>query len=251
MQSVLYLQNSLTELQEIINNTLEPVFTDLQTNSQVFDPIVDSHNTMIGKIDEMILFLNSGVIQGLKGDKGDQGVQGADGLSAYEVAVQNGFNGTVSDWLASFGNSPTIYKSRTSIIENPNQSYITIPELTTPLTTGMYEFELYGTYQTVATTTGIYFFVVAGAVPNKMFIESDIFPATGRQTAVAHQNEINGVSATITTLSVTTANASAPFKMSGKIIVSVDGDLRFDFATEIANSKVTINQCHLFIKKIS
>ncbi|KAB1852318.1 hypothetical protein F4W09_15070 [Acinetobacter tandoii] len=58
-------------------------------------------------------------IQGDKGDKGDvgatgaQGIQGvkgdtgAQGKSAYEVAVDNGYNGTEKDWLTSqSGNSP-------------------------------------------------------------------------------------------------------------------------------------------------
>lgn len=39
--------------------------------------------------------------QGLKGDKGDKGDQGDIGYSAYEVAVQDGFVGTLSEWLVS------------------------------------------------------------------------------------------------------------------------------------------------------
>ena len=45
--------------------------------------------------------------QGPKGDTGEQGPQGQtgaagqDGKSAYELAVDNGFNGTVQEWLAS------------------------------------------------------------------------------------------------------------------------------------------------------
>lgn len=42
--------------------------------------------------------------QGLKGPKGDAGANGADGArgySAYEIAVQNGFVGTETEWLAS------------------------------------------------------------------------------------------------------------------------------------------------------
>lgn len=46
-------------------------------------------------------------IQGEKGDKGDkgdqgiQGVQGPTGISAYQVAVNNGFTGTEQEWLES------------------------------------------------------------------------------------------------------------------------------------------------------
>ncbi len=41
---------------------------------------------------------------GAKGDKGDtgsRGQKGADGASAYEIAMQNGYTGTETDWLAS------------------------------------------------------------------------------------------------------------------------------------------------------
>jgi len=37
----------------------------------------------------------------IKGEKGDKGDTGEDGLSAYEVAVENGYIGTSEEWLAS------------------------------------------------------------------------------------------------------------------------------------------------------
>ena len=37
----------------------------------------------------------------LKGDKGDTGESGADGKSAYQIALDNGFVGSQSEWLAS------------------------------------------------------------------------------------------------------------------------------------------------------
>jgi hypothetical protein len=39
--------------------------------------------------------------QGPKGDQGTPGAAGADGKSAYEIAVQDGFTGTETEWLAS------------------------------------------------------------------------------------------------------------------------------------------------------
>jgi hypothetical protein len=39
--------------------------------------------------------------QGVAGANGASGVQGANGLSAYQVAVSNGFNGTQAQWLTS------------------------------------------------------------------------------------------------------------------------------------------------------
>lgn len=38
---------------------------------------------------------------GAPGEKGDKGDPGADGKSAYEIAVENGYAGTVTEWLAS------------------------------------------------------------------------------------------------------------------------------------------------------
>ena len=38
---------------------------------------------------------------GLQGSDGVDGVDGADGKSAYELAVENGYTGTVEEWLAS------------------------------------------------------------------------------------------------------------------------------------------------------
>lgn len=39
--------------------------------------------------------------RGPRGPKGDKGDKGDDGLSAYEVAVENGFVGTEQQWLES------------------------------------------------------------------------------------------------------------------------------------------------------
>lgn len=53
---------------------------------------------------------------GDKGDKGDKGDDGVDGLSAYEIAVNNGFIGTESQWLDSLvgqsgDSSPLVWNS--------------------------------------------------------------------------------------------------------------------------------------------
>ena len=40
-------------------------------------------------------------IVGDQGPQGPQGPQGDTGKSAYQIAVDNGFNGTESEWLAS------------------------------------------------------------------------------------------------------------------------------------------------------
>jgi hypothetical protein len=40
-------------------------------------------------------------IKGSQGIQGEQGPQGADGKSAYEIALDEGFEGTEAEWLAS------------------------------------------------------------------------------------------------------------------------------------------------------
>ena len=47
--------------------------------------------------------------QGPKGDKGDTGAAGADGKSAYDLAVENGYTGTVQEWLYSLKGENSTY----------------------------------------------------------------------------------------------------------------------------------------------
>jgi hypothetical protein len=57
--------------------------------------------------------INAGNVRGPKGDTGDTGPQGADGfigvdgMSAYEVAVENGFEGTEEEWLEYLRQGPS------------------------------------------------------------------------------------------------------------------------------------------------
>ena len=42
------------------------------------------------------------IVQGIHGPKGAPGERGEAGLSAYQIAVQNGYDGTEQEWLDSF-----------------------------------------------------------------------------------------------------------------------------------------------------
>lgn len=54
--------------------------------------------------------------EGPQGPQGQQGPIGADGLSAYEVAVKNGFVGTEEEWLNSYiKNEPKTFATSTDI----------------------------------------------------------------------------------------------------------------------------------------
>ncbi|MEC2307594.1 hypothetical protein [Bacillus atrophaeus] len=85
------------------------VNVSIVTGKSAYDIAVDKGFT--GTVEEWLASL-----KGEKGDKGSTGATGAtgskgatgaagkdgkDGLSAYELAVQQGFTGTLDEWLAS------------------------------------------------------------------------------------------------------------------------------------------------------
>ncbi|AHZ16187.1 collagen-like protein [Bacillus velezensis] len=88
------------------------VNVSIVTGKSAYDIAVD--NGFSGTVEEWLASLkgekgNTGAT-GAKGDKGDTGATGAkgatgvagkDGKSAYELAVQQGFSGTLDEWLAS------------------------------------------------------------------------------------------------------------------------------------------------------
>lgn len=88
------------------------VNVSIVTGKSAYEIAVD--NGFSGTVEEWLASLkgekgNTGAT-GAKGDKGDTGATGAkgatgaagkDGKSAYELAVQQGFSGTLDEWLAS------------------------------------------------------------------------------------------------------------------------------------------------------
>ncbi|WJM63672.1 collagen-like protein [Bacillus amyloliquefaciens] len=88
------------------------VNVSIVTGKSAYDIAVD--NGFQGNVEEWLTSLKgekgSTGATGAKGDKGDTGATGAkgatgvagkDGKSAYELAVQQGFTGTLDEWLAS------------------------------------------------------------------------------------------------------------------------------------------------------
>lgn len=88
------------------------VNVSIVTGKSAYEIAVD--NGFSGTVEEWLASLkgekgNTGAT-GAKGEKGDTGATGAkgatgaagkDGKSAYELAVQQGFTGTLDEWLAS------------------------------------------------------------------------------------------------------------------------------------------------------
>lgn len=63
--------------------------------------IGDNGNWWIGDTDTKVPAAGRTGATGAQGEKGDQGEKGENGLSAYEIAVKYGFEGTEPEWLAS------------------------------------------------------------------------------------------------------------------------------------------------------
>lgn len=58
--------------------------------------------------------------------KGSFGFKGARGYSAYEIAVQNGFEGTEKDWLATLGTSEHMTRTVTKITVSTTRNTFTV-----------------------------------------------------------------------------------------------------------------------------
>ena len=92
-------------------NSNTGVFTAYTTNATVAEgnvvSLTHSGTSTFGLTDLVFSIGGTGLASGIKvvGPKGDTGNVGPTGASAYALAVANGFNGTVTQWLASIGNS--------------------------------------------------------------------------------------------------------------------------------------------------
>ena len=60
--------------------------------------------------------------------RGQLGFKGERGYSAYEIAVQNGFKGTESQWLSTLGSSVYLAKDSTVYTATANQTVFTLPD---------------------------------------------------------------------------------------------------------------------------
>ena len=67
---------------------------------------------------------NGEIIVGADGKDGKDGVDGSDGKSAYELAVENGFNGTVEEWLDSLKGEPGSSSADPTAIQEAVNDYL-------------------------------------------------------------------------------------------------------------------------------
>ncbi len=82
------------KIAETIKNALDKAVVDLK--AQIINDIKNNDDFKGPKGDK-----GDKGDTGAQGPQGEQGAAGTDGLSAYEIAVQNGFKGTIAEWLES------------------------------------------------------------------------------------------------------------------------------------------------------
>lgn len=62
-----------------------------------------------------------------EGLEGELGYKGERGYSAYEIAVQNGYQGTEQEWIAHFGLDLSSYIKNSDVVNNLTSEYTTRP----------------------------------------------------------------------------------------------------------------------------
>ena len=248
MQSLINLQNTLTELQWMVTNTIDPVFTDLQNGSHVFDPVIASHTSMIEKINEMITFLNSGVIvglQGVKGDTGSQGIQGLDGIQGIQGIQGLSYNDTIV-----IKTNPTIFNTSSAIL-------VELSSMTTPLLAdSIYEIKAYIEFSSPSTTTGLY--VGLNTPLNSIDFVDISVPVTNVQSSgtlrfLSPNGNLPNNTPSVKGTAVNVANQKLTSIITGHIQTGATaGSLKIMVGSEVSGSTISIGtNTKLFLNKIA
>lgn len=94
-----------------------------RTAASVFDT-VDASEMVYRLVDSSVVNVVSTIPMPAKGDKGDSG---ANGLSAYQVAVSQGYVGSESDWLGSLKGDPGDLAAGTYLVPDPSNPGLYLP----------------------------------------------------------------------------------------------------------------------------
>ena len=184
------------------------------------------------------------LLKGADGADGVDGKDGADGLSAYELWLQNGNNGTFNEFLASQLLGRTVKKLRNDFI-NSTVTLSEVTDLTFQVVAGkQYRFKLLGTAQTVATTTGFkLYFWCNGSINFLGYLD----------TITTHSNSNAGTRLTPTVIDTTPTTGvittgvgavNTPVSIDSEAIINciTSGTFKIMFASEIANSQAQLNK---------
>ena len=94
-----------------------------RTAASVFDT-VDASEMVYRLVDSSVVNVVSTIPMPAKGDKGDPG---ANGLSAYQVAVSQGYVGSESDWLGSLKGDPGDLAAGAYLVPDPTHPGLYLP----------------------------------------------------------------------------------------------------------------------------
>ena len=196
---------------------------------------------------QVLLLKGADGADGVDGEDGADGVDGkdgADGLSAYELWLQNGNNGTFNEFLASQLLGRTVKKLQNDFI-NSTVTLSEVTDLTFQVVAGkQYRFKLLGTAQTVATTTGFkLYFWCNGSINFLGYLD----------TITTHTNSNAGGRFTPTVIDTTpiagvittgVGAVNTPVSIDSEAIINciTSGTFKIMFASEIANSQAQLNK---------
>ena len=193
---------------------------------------------------QVLLLKGADGADGVDGVDGADGADGADGLSAFELWLQNGNNGTFNEFLASQLNGRTVKKLNSDFI-NSTVTLNEVTDLTFQVVAGkQYWFKLLGTAQTVAATTGFrFYFWCDGSINFLGYLD----------TITTHGNSNTGTRLTPTVIDATpTAGVittgvgavNTPVSIDAEAIINciTSGTFKIRFASEIANSQAQLNK---------
>lgn len=257
MQSITDLQNTLTELQSMINGTIQPVLNDLQNTSHIFDPVISSHTLMLQKIDEMAIFLNSAIV------KGDIGLTGDDGYTPIKgVDYFDGLNG-IDGLNGVDGQSFVLSQLILTVPSNVANSTTTLAQIASLLSSdfvanAVYEISVYIQFVSVASTTGL---SLALAVPsNAVFYGETIVSITSNPSNTSNPFRLASPNSSKSMISTTSSGVLAVGSVHNALIKGVIKTNALGasllccplFASEVAGSAVTIQAgSFLILKRIA
>lgn len=171
----------------------------------------------------------------------------ADGASAYEVAVANGYVGTVAQWLASLQGAQGITGAGgpASVNLSADQAFSAItladvtnmPALTLAANTD-YEIELIGSFTSAATTTGIGLALNVGGTVTRISgqVQHPVSAAASGMCSQEANNAVTGATAGVRAIGV-------PVSLFGVWHIrmgATGGTVQLRCRSEIASSAVTL-----------
>jgi hypothetical protein len=200
---------------------------------------------------------------------------GGNGLSAYQIAVNNGFVGTEAEWLASLvgadgidgaaginganglngadgaqgiqgiqgppGEPPSLVKLTADLAASTSTTVTNTVGLSFALTAGVYyEFRFLVVFRSAATTTGIRLGMTAPAF--NVFSAKVKIPIAADGAGGELQGWLTTSGDTVFGTGVQAINTDYLAEIIGVILPSANGTLQVTHATEVAASGVTVRQ---------